>query len=132
MDTRKAACFVAAGFIGAGLTAAATAADAKPQRTVVVEGKRFDPVTQRIVSYRDLNLAFVPQQKVLLRRIRTTARSLCYDLDFSGFSENSACTRNAVHSTDNQVAAAIDQAKQRIAGRDVGPAIAISMVVGAR
>lgn len=132
MDSRKLACLVAAGFIGAGLTAAAATADAKAPRTVVVEGKRLDPETQRLVSYRDLNLAFKPHQQVLMHRIRTTAGSLCYDLDYFGWEENRICTTDAVHSTDSQVAAAIERAKQRMAGKEVGPAVAISMVVGVR
>jgi UrcA family protein len=120
----------AAGFIGLGLTAAVTA-DAKP-RDIVVEGKRFDPETQRRVSYADLNLAFRPQQKVLMRRISTTARVLCDDLGYAPGRETWACTSDAVHSTDDQVAAAIERAELKMAGKPVGPAIAISMVVGSR
>ncbi len=130
MDSRKLACMAAAGFIGVGLTAAVTA-DAKP-RDIVVEGKRFDPETQRRVSYADLNLAFRPQQKVLMRRIASTANSLCGDLGFYGPSERWPCTRGAVRSTDDQVAAAIERAKLKMAGKPVGPAIAITMVVGSR
>ena len=130
MDSRKLACMAAAAFIGVGLTAAVTA-DAKP-RDIVVEGSKFDPGTQRRVSYADLNLAFRPQQKVLMRRISSTAHNLCGDLGYSYPSERWDCTSDAVHSTDGQVAAAIERANLKMAGKPVGPAIAISMVVGSR
>lgn len=130
MDSRQVACMVAAGVIGVGLTAAVTA-DARP-RDVVVEGKKFDPETQRRVSYADLNLAFRPQQKVLVRRISSTAYDLCGDLGIYDFVDRRGCTHDAIDSTDDQVAAAIARAKLKMAGKPVGPAIAISMVVGSR
>jgi UrcA family protein len=131
MNGRNFAALLAAGFIGLGLTAAV--ADAKPPTgDVVVEGKRFDPETQRIVRYGDLNLAFRPDQKLLMRRISTTARSLCSDLGHVEFYESWHCANDAVDSTDDQVAAAISRAKDKLAGRPVGPAIAISMVIGTR
>jgi UrcA family protein len=129
MDSRKLACFFAAGFIGVGLVSAATSASAKP-REVVVVGKRVDPELQRRVSYADLNLALRPDQKVLNGRIFTTAGQLCWDVN--GFDADQDCTYNAVRSTDDQVAAAIDRAQQKMAGLPVGPAVAISMAIGAR
>jgi len=48
MDNRKLACMVAAGFLGATLTAGATNAFAGPG-DVVVEGTRIDPELQRKV-----------------------------------------------------------------------------------
>jgi len=134
MESRKIAFMVAAGFIGLGLTAAAaSAADAKPRAsTVTVEGKRFDPQTQRRVSYADLNLAFKPQQRVLHARIVKTSNNLCEDLGYWFLAERSGCARDAIHSTDGQVAAAIQRAVDQMAGREVGPAIAISIVAGAR
>lgn len=47
-------------------------------------------------------------------------------------SERSGCNSEAVHSTDDQVASAIARAKDKMAGRAVGPAFAISIHVGAR
>jgi UrcA family protein len=131
MESRKIACFAAAGFIGVALTAA-TAHAQPPDKEVVIEGKRLNPETQRVVRYADLNLANQPEQRLLLRRISVTARSLCLDLGHIGFRENWACTSNAIDSTDDQVAAAISRAKDKLAGKPVGPAIAITMVIGAR
>lgn len=131
MNSRNLATLIAAGFIGLSLTAAA--AYARPTtREVVVEGKRFDPEIQRIVRYGDLNLAFRPDQKLLMRRISSTARGLCSDLGYFDFNERWACANEAVDSTDDQVAAAIARAQDKLAGRAVGPAIGISMLVGSR
>ena len=126
MDNRKLACMVAAGFLGVTLTAGATNAFAGP-RDVVVQGTRIDPELQRTVSYRDLNLAERFGQKTLKGRIYRTASSLCFDLNGPNAGN---CTRDAVHSTDDQVAQAIDRAKRQMAGLSVGPPIAISMVIG--
>lgn len=127
MDNRKLACMVAAGFLGVTLTAGATHALGAP-RDVVVQGTRIDPELQRTVSYRDLNLAERPGQKTLRHRIYRTASGLCFDLNGTLF--EGACTSDAVHSTDGQVALAIDRAKRQMAGLPVGPEIAISIVVG--
>ena len=129
MNSRNVACLIAAGFIGVGLVGAATQAGAAAP-DVVVKGKNIDPATQRTVFYGDLNLAAQPGQKMLNRRIRQTASALCSDLN--GLDSGDACTRDAVLSTDDQVAAAIYRAKLRLAGKPVGPAVAISMVIGAR
>jgi UrcA family protein len=131
MKSRKAACLLAAGFISLSLTVAATA-DARPRNNVVVEGERFDPETQRRVSYADLNLAFGNQQKVLKSRISRAASRLCFDLDQNGIREHGICRESAVDSTRGQVALAIQRAKDQMAGRAVGPAIAIAMAVGGR
>jgi UrcA family protein len=131
MDSRKIACLFAAIFIGAGVTAAA--ANAKPARSdVTVKAPRFDPETQRVVSYADLNLALRTGQKVLRGRISRTAGRLCTDLNYFSNNEYWGCRSEAIHSTDGQVAAAINRAKMKMAGKSVGPAVAISMVVGAR
>jgi UrcA family protein len=129
MDSRKLACMMAAGFVGVGLISAASSSSAKP-REVVVEGQRIDPALQRRVSYADLNLATRPDQRTLDRRIYRTADDLCFDLN--GTYATRQCTSDAVHSTDDQVAAAIDRAKRQMAGLPVGPAVAISIVIGAR
>jgi len=126
MDNRKLACMVAAGFLGATLTAGATNAFAGPG-DVVVEGKRIDPELQRKVFYHDLNIAERSGQKALNGRIYRTASSLCFDLNGP---YAYGCTKDAVRSTDDQVAQAIDRAKRRLAGLSVGPPIAISMVLG--
>ena len=126
MDSRKIACMVAASFLGTTLTAGASDALAGP-RDVLVQGSRIDPELQRTVSYSDLNLAERFGQKALKARIYRTASSLCSDLNpsFDG-----GCTLNAVRSTDDQVEQAVDRAKRQMAGLSVGPAIAISMVIG--
>jgi UrcA family protein len=82
------------------------------------------------VSYADLNLAFRSGQRVLASRIYRTASSLCWDLN--GPYSGESCAYDAVRSTDKQVAQAIERAKRQMAGLPVGPAIAISMVVGGR
>ena len=80
MDTRKSLSMVAAVIVGAGLVGAA-AAEASPRKHVIVKATRLDPNLQRTVSYRDLNLASLPDQKVLRGRIRHTAGNLCRGLD---------------------------------------------------
>jgi UrcA family protein len=128
MDSRKITCITAAGFVGLGLVSAATSAAAKP-RDVVVTAQRTDPELQRKVSYRDLNMAFSSDQKILNSRIRHVADDLCFDLNGV---DDYRCTKRAVRSTDDQVAAVIDRAQRQLAGLPVGPAVAISIVVGAR
>lgn len=127
MEARNIACVFAAGFIGVGLTASATHAFARPPREAVVVAPRIDPELQRRVSYADLNLAYAGDQKQLKGRIWRTAGSLCFDLN--GNNETADCTAFAVHSTDDQVARAIQRAKDQMAGLPVGPAIAISMAM---
>jgi hypothetical protein len=61
-----------------------------------------------------------------------TARGLCSDLGFRGTTENWSCRNDAIDSTDDQVAAAIERAKDRLAGRAVGPQLAITIAIGAR
>ena len=129
MESRKVACLLAAGFLGVGLTTVAASADAKP---IVVEGERFDPELQRRVSYADLNLAVTPDQRTLRRRIQRTASGLCRDLGHANFQDHWICAGDAVHSTDKQVSFAIARAKDKLAGRAVGPSIAITMVLGSR
>jgi UrcA family protein len=121
---------VAAGFIGIGLTASATHAFAQPPQGVVVEGKRIDPELQRRVSYADLNLAQKTDQRTLRGRIFRTAGDLCFDLN--GYDNYDSCRSDAVHSTDDQFAAAVARAQRQMAGLPVGPAVAISMVIGSR
>lgn len=132
MESRKFACLTAAIAMGLSLVgiAGAAAAAGPLQEDVVVKGERIDPELQRRVSYADLNLAFRPGQKILASRIRGTANGLCWDLN--GPFNNDRCTIDAIGSTKVQVAAAIDRAKRQMAGLPVGPAVAISMVVGVR
>ena len=112
------------------VTTGATYALARPPAPdVSVLGHRIDPDTQRVVSYADLNLALMPDQKTLHRRIRHTAYSLCLYLNGVDFSHR--CEDGAVRSTRDQVAAAIGRAKLEMAGLAGGPAVAISMVVAA-
>jgi UrcA family protein len=127
MDSRKIACMLAAGFLGLGITAAATGAHAKGPGDVTVTAT--DPALQRRVSYADLNLAVKPDQKVLRRRISYTANDLCNDLNGT---DDGTCHDFAVDSTRDQVKRAIARAEQQMAGLAVGPPIAISMVIGIR
>ena len=126
MKNRKFACLVAACFLSVTLTASATGAFAKPPEILVKAP--IDPELQRTVSYRDLNLAERSDQKTLNHRIYRTASNLCFDLNGSDVSR--VCTRDAVNSTDDQVAQAIDRAERQLAGLAVGPAVAVSMVIG--
>ena len=113
------------------VTTSAAHAVARPHAPAVyVMGHKIDPVTQRVVSYADLNLALVADLKTLNRRIGRTATSVC--LDLNGPENLTSCTADAVHSTDDQVAEAIGRAQRQMAGLAVGPAVAISMVVGAK
>jgi UrcA family protein len=126
MNTHKIVCMAAAGFVGTLFTLAAAApAESQP---LVVEGKRWDPALQRLVYYRDLNLTRIADQKVLKARIRYTARDLCSELN--EWSDQLPCRNDAVLGTRAQVAAAIERAEQQMAGLPVGPAVAISMVIG--
>jgi UrcA family protein len=130
MESRSLACVIAATIIGTGLTTAATQSSAKNgPKPVVVEGNRVDPSLQRRVSYADLDLAIRPNQRILRSRIYRTANDLCYDL--SGYDFQRACSGKAVHSTDDQVASAIERAQRKMAGLPVGPAVAISILIGA-
>jgi UrcA family protein len=127
MDNRKFACWVASGFLGVTLTAGATTAFGAP-RDVLVQGPRIGPELQRTVAYQDLNLAEHFGQKTLKKRIYRAASGVCFDLNGTLFGDS--CTRDAVHSTDDQVVQAIDRAKRQMAGLAVGPAVAISIVIG--
>lgn len=128
MDNRKIACMFAAGFLGLGLTAAATDARAAP-RSGDVTVTATDPALQRRVSYADLNLALKPAQHVLQRRISYTARDLCNEVN--GFDDGD-CRSFAINSTRGQVRSAIARAELQMAGIAVGPPIAIAMVVAVR
>lgn len=130
MESRKIVCLIAAIGMGVSMLGAATIAEGKPAQDVVVKGKAIDPELQRAVSYADLNLAFRPGQKILASRINRTANSLCWELN--PFLGQETCRYDAVRSTDQQVAAAIERAKRRMAGLPTGPAVAISMVIGGR
>lgn len=130
MNSRKTACLFTAIAMGVSLIGIAGASAAPPLQNVVVEAERIDPSLQRRVSYRDLNLAFAPDQRILKKRILHTASGLCWDLN--GRYGVDECTDLAVRSTDDQVAEAIVRAKRQMAGLPVGPAIAITMVIGAR
>jgi UrcA family protein len=128
MNSRKTACLFTAIAMGVSLIGIASASAAPPLQNVVIEAERIDPSLQRRVSYRDLNLAFAPGQRTLKKRILHTASGLCWDLN--GRYGVDQCTDYAVRSTDEQVAQAITRAKRQMAGLPVGPAIAISMVIG--
>ena len=130
MNARNFACFIAAGFISATLTVSATHAFGNP-RDVVVSGKRFNPETQRIVSYRDLDLTVIHDQKTLRHRISYAADDLCGVIN-SLPDMQTTCERDAIYGTRDQVAAAIERAQLKLAGKPFGPAIAISLVIGSR
>ena len=62
-------------------TAAATiATPAEAKRPVVVTGPSADAVTRK-VSYRDLNLASLPDQKILNKRVRGAVSGVCHELN---------------------------------------------------
>jgi UrcA family protein len=111
------------------LATSATHAVARPPAPAAHSSSdSVDPATQLEVSYADLNLAVVQDQKILNHRIARTAESLCFHLN--GSEDPSGCTAEAVQSTNDQVAAAIGRAQRQMAGLPVGPAAAISMVIG--
>ena len=132
MESRKFVCLTAAIVMGLSVVgiAGASAAIAPPLQDVVIRADRVDPSLQRRVSYHDLNLAFVPAQRTLKTRILRTANGLCFDLN--GEYGVDQCTSDAIDSTKGQVAQAITRAKRQMAGLPVGPAIAITMVIGSR
>jgi UrcA family protein len=125
---QKVACMTAAGFLGILLVTAA-ATPAFSQSRVVVEAPRIDPALQRRVSYRDLNLAQVRDQNRLRGRIYRTAHELCFDINRI---EEKHCPSMAIRSTRDQVAAAIQRAELRMAGKPAGPDVAITMVIAAQ
>lgn len=128
MQQRTIPCLVAAGFLGVALCASATQALAgPPAENVVVQGKRIDPATQRVVSYADLNLTIRQDRRRLDHRIYRTAGSLCFQMN--GF-DSGECTSLAVRSTDAQVAEAVKRAYRKMAGLPTGPALQITMVIG--
>lgn len=124
MEQRNLACLAAAAFLGVTLAASATGALAKPLDVTV---RATDPELQRVVSYRDLNIAERPGQKILKRRINATASDLC---EYLNGSLDAGCVNFAIRSTDKQFAQAVLRAQRKMAGLPVGPAIAISMVIG--
>ncbi|GAA4031892.1 hypothetical protein GCM10022281_09410 [Sphingomonas rosea] len=130
MDRRKLVCLTTAIAMGISLVGATAMAAADPLQDVVVRGQKIDPALQRTVSYDDLNIAFAPGQRELSSRIRKTADGLCWDLNGDYYLRQ--CTDDAVRSTDEQFAAAVTRAQRQMAGLPVGPAVAISMVIGAR
>lgn len=130
MDARKIACITAASFIGTMMISAVTSPvnAQNPNRELVVTGERIDPNLQRRVSYRDLNLVFPLAQKTLKSRISRTASGLCYEIN-DGQDDFGACRSFAVRGTRPQVDAAIERAHLRMAGKAVGPDLAITMVI---
>jgi UrcA family protein len=128
MQQRTLPCLIAAGFLTGMLGISATQAAAGPRlKDVIIEGKKLDPDSQRVVSYADLNLAARADQRKLDHRIFRTASDLCF---YMNGVQDDQCTDFAVHSTDDQVAAAITRARLQMAGLPVGPAIQISMAIG--
>lgn len=122
---QKVVCMTAAGFLGILLTTAAVS-PAFGQSRVVIEAPRIDPTLQRRVYYGDLNLATSRHQRVLKNRIFVTAKELCFDVNLV---KEETCPTNAVRSTTGQVAAAIERAELRMAGRRAGPDVAITMAI---
>ena len=117
------------------VTAAAEPVQAKPrQNDVVVTGQKPDPLTQRLVPYGDLNLAFRADRNQLRGRIYLAANDICgpalgYDTrDYLQI----GCVDDAVDSTRTQVIRAVRRAKLQMAGHAVGPPLAIAMSISAR
>ena len=113
--------------------ATSSAAHVKPDQfsPVVVTGARIDPALQRQISYVDLNLNLPAAQKLLRWRISRTAANLCFEIN-NDFDPDSECRKFAIRGTRPQVTAAIERAKLRIAGKAVGPDLAISMAIMGR
>ena len=128
MDSRKIACGVAAVFIGTALAASSSLAVAEVRDPLIVSAPKAGNQLQRKVSYADLNLAVRPAQRILQNRIYRTGEEICFELN--GDYRLESCTDDAVRSTDDQVAAAIERARRQMAGLPVGPAVTIAIAVG--
>ena len=125
MVSRKSICILAASFLGLSLASIGSNSSAMP-REVVIEGQRI-PILQRRVSYTDLDLTVRADQRAIDRRILRTAKNICIDLN--GVQEDRTCIREAVHSTDDQVTAAIERAQRTLAGDPARPAAGTMLFV---
>lgn len=83
-------------------------------RSATVTGQRLDEMTER-VSYRDLNLAFKPDEKILFRRVGFAVRRIC-DRLHEGVSpasyESMACSRGAWLGARPQIKTAVQRARE--------------------
>jgi len=80
---------------------------------VVVTGPSSDTVTRR-VSYRDLNLASLPDQKILNKRVRGAVSGVCYEAPgpSPNFHSQMACRDEAWRGARPQIANAVLRAQQ--------------------
>lgn len=122
MDGRNIACVAAAAFVGTMLLAStASPAFSQPppgSSPVTVEAPRvFDPETQRVVSYADLNLANSSGQVALEYRVRAAAHSLCPDFITSDWHDGAArrCFDATMSNALPAMRSAISQAQNAIA-----------------
>jgi len=112
MNVLKISCVTAATFVTSVLIVG-TAVPLHAQPPVVVQG-HFDPETQRIVPYGDLNLASEPGQKRLMRRVGYAVSDLCRpegaERSFYMLEDSRHCSKVAWDSANPQIAAAIERA----------------------
>ena len=96
----------------AGVATVAAPAEAK-KRPVVVTGPSTDTVTRK-VSYRDLNLASLPDQKILHKRVRGAVSGVCYEANGPSpeIFIQMACRDNAWRGARPQIANAVLRAQQ--------------------
>jgi UrcA family protein len=111
---------------------AATAALAQHQTTTTVVGERPSEYTRTVrVSYADLNLAAVPDQRILNRRVGGAARDVCGPNDAASLSDHgfADCVSGAWSGARPQIAMAIQRASEIAqTGTSSIPMVAIAIV----
>lgn len=118
----------AAGTTLALMVGAAGAAVAQPQsERVTIVGQRIEPGMSVRVSYRDLNLASIPGERTLNRRVGRAADFVCrghYD-----FLEQTSCESYAWNGARPQIALAVKRARElAMTGTTSIPLVAIAIV----
>jgi UrcA family protein len=108
----------------AAITAAASPVEART-RPIVVTGPSQDVVTRR-VSYRDLNLASLPGEQTLKRRVRGAVVSVCSEVAL--LNEDLGCRSDLWDDTMPQITRAVARARQIAQyGHSAIPAVAITV-----
>lgn len=108
----------------AAITAAASPVEART-RPIVVTGPSQDMVTRR-VSYRDLNLASLPGERTLNRRVRGAVIGVCSEISLSDNDIN--CRSDLWAATLPQIDRAVARAREIAQyGSSAIPAVAITI-----
>jgi len=114
METQKIICAGAA--LVSSIFVISATAYAEPQAPLVVQGHPIDPDLQREVPYGDLNLALVPGQKTLHRRVAFAVRDICRDQAYAVSNleydvQERICSEAAWDSANPQIREAIERAQ---------------------